>query len=302
MTVTSGEDGLFQFEQVPVGDWIVREIRQPEGYVLCEELFPVTITEDAQVIEIEIINEWVRGNLTLTKYDADYPENKLTGAVFEVYRDTNNDETWDDGDELIGTMEETSEGIYWMQDLKYGGYFVREKTAPEGFVLDENAYYTFIDTDGATYEIENEAGKGFLNQAQRGSLKIVKTTDDGKVEGFAFRVTGAGGYEENFTTDANGEIFIENLRIGEYVITEMENEASKGYKIADPVTVTLVADETLTVNVHNDKIIVDVPKTGDDTNLALWIGLMALGVTGVGVTGLVYLKGKKSKKAKNNVQ
>lgn len=161
MTVTSGEDGLFQFEQVPVGDWIVREIKQPEGYVLCEELFPVTITEDAQVIEIEITNEWVRGNLTLTKYDADYPENKLTGAVFEVYRDTNNDETWDDGDELIGTMEETSEGIYWMQDLKYGGYFVREKTAPEGFVLDENAYYTFIDTDGATYEIENEAGKGF---------------------------------------------------------------------------------------------------------------------------------------------
>ena len=131
----------------------------------------------------------------------------------------------------------------------------------------------FIDTDGATYEIENEAGKGFLNQAQRGSLKIVKTTDDGKVEGFAFRVTGAGGYEETFTTDANGEIFIENLRIGEYVITEMENEASKGYKIADPVTVTLVADETLTVNVHNDKITVDVPKTGDDTNLALWIGL-----------------------------
>src|SRR5699024_9297846 len=74
MTVTSGEDGLFQFEQVPVGDWIVREIKQPEGYVLCEELFPVTITEDAQVIEIEITNEWVRGNLTLTKYDADYPE------------------------------------------------------------------------------------------------------------------------------------------------------------------------------------------------------------------------------------
>lgn len=82
MTVTSGEDGLFQFEQVPVGDWIVREIKQPEGYVLCEELFPVTITEDAQVIEIEITNEWVRGNLTLTKYDADYPENKLTGCCF----------------------------------------------------------------------------------------------------------------------------------------------------------------------------------------------------------------------------
>ncbi len=67
-----------------------------------------------------------------------------------------------------------------------------------------------------------------------------------------------------FTTDANGEILIEGLRIGEYVVTELENGASEGYEIAEPVTVTLVANETLTVNVHNNKITVDVPKTGDE--------------------------------------
>lgn len=50
--------------------------------------------------------------------------------------------------------------------------------------------------------MENEAGKGFLNEAMKGSLKIVKTTDDGKVEGFAFRVQGANGYDMTFTTDA----------------------------------------------------------------------------------------------------
>ena len=182
---------------------------------------------------------------------------------------------------------------YWMTELEYGGIFVKEKTAPTGFVMDENAYYVFIDTDGKTYEIENEAGKGFINQALKGSLKIIKTTSDGKKEGFAFRVTGANGYDMTFTTDANGELFIENLRVGEYVVTELQNSASEGYKIADPVTVTLVANETLTVNVHNQKVTVDVPKTGDDANLALWISLMCVGLVGAGVTVFFYLRKRR---------
>lgn len=113
----------------------------------------------------------------------------------------------DDEDELIGEMEETSDGVYWMEDLVYDGYFVKEKVAPEGFVLDENTYYVFIDTDGETYEVENEAGKGFLNEAMKGSLKIVKPqmTESRR---FAFRVQGANGYDMTFTTDANGEILL----------------------------------------------------------------------------------------------
>jgi len=293
MTAVSDEEGAFRFDKVPVGNWIVREIAQPEGYVLCEELFPVSISENEQVIEIRIGNERVRGSVTLTKYDADYPDNKLSGAVFEVWRDTNENKKLDDGDELLGVMEETSEGVYWMTDLLYGGVFVKEKTAPDGFVLDENAYYVFIDTDGKTYEVENEAGKGFLNEAQKGSLKIIKTTSDGKKEGFAFRVTGPNGYDMTFTTNADGEILIESLRIGEYVVTELQNSASEGYKIADPVTVTLVADETLTVKVHNEKVTVEVPKTGDDSNLFLWIALMAVGAAGAGATVFFYLKKKR---------
>ena len=44
---------------------------------------------------------------------------------------------------------------------------------------------------------------------RRGTLKIVKTSSDGKVKGFAFRVTGANGYDMTFETDKNGEIVIE---------------------------------------------------------------------------------------------
>jgi len=293
MTAVSAEDGGFSFEKVPVGNWIVCEIEQPQGFVLSKDLFPVTVKEQGQIIEVKIANDLICGSITLTKYDADYPENKLSGAVFEVYRDVNSNKTLDKDDMLIGTMEETSAGVYWMKDLEYGGVLVKEKTAPEGFMLDEKAYYVEIDTDGKTYTVENEAGKGFLNQALKGSLKIIKTTSDGKKEGFAFRVTGANGYDMTFTTDANGEIFIENLRIGEYTVTELKNSASEGYKIADPVKVTLVANETLTVKIHNDKTKVDVPKTGDDARLVLWISLFGFAVAGVGCAAFFYLKKRK---------
>ena len=215
----------------------------------------MNIAEDAQVIELEVTNDPIRGSITLTKYDADYPDNRLTGAVFEVYRDVNGDKVLDDGDELLGEMDDEGEGVYWMRELDAGGYLVREAEAPEGYVLDETAYYVEITTDGEVCVVENEAGVGFLNQPLRGALKIVKTTDDGRVE---------------------------------------------GYEIAEPVTVTLVANETLTVNVHNNKITVDVPKTGDGS-LTPWIILIAAGLAGIaGVSAYcyfgVYRKGKGGKR------
>lgn len=300
LTATSGEDGVFVFENLPIGDYIVRELTAPAGYVLSEELHQVSIAEDEQVIELEVTNDPIRGSITLTKYDADYPDNRLTGAVFEVYRDVNGDRVLDDGDELLAEMDDEGEGVYWMRELEAGGYLVRESQAPEGYVLDENAYYAEITTDGEVCVVENEAGVGFVNQPLRGALKIVKTTDDGRVEGFAFRVSGVNGYDMTFTTDANGEILIEGLRIGEYVVTELENGASEGYEIAEPVTVTLVANETLTVNVHNNKITVDVPKTGDDS-LTPWIILIAAGLAGIAGVGAycyfaVYRKGKGGKR------
>ena len=296
LTAVSAEDGRFRFEKIPAGNWLMREIEQPKGFVLSEELFPVTVKEQGQVIEIKIANKLIRGSVTLTKYDADYPENKLSGAVFEVYRDVNGNKALDKDDVLLGAMEESSAGVYWMKNLEYGGVLVREKTAPEGFIPDEKAYYVEIDTDGKTYTVENEAGKGFINRALKGSLKIIKTTSDGKKEGFAFRITGANGYDMTFTTDAKGEIFIEKLRIGEYTVTELKNSASEGYKIADPVKITLVANETLTVKIHNDKTKVDVPKTGDDAELMLWISLLGLTAAGVGCTAFFYLKKRRTGK------
>ena len=290
-TTVTAADGSFSFEKVPYGTWVIREIESPTGFVLSEEEITVTIGAVDEVVEIELVNYFIKGNIELTKVDKDYPDNKLTGAEFEVYTDTNGDGKLDSGDKLLGTMTELDGGVYQMKELRYGKYLVREKTAPTGFVLDENVYSVSIEENGKTYIVENEAGVGFVNAAQKGSLKIVKTSSDGKVEGFSFRVTGADGYDQTFKTDKNGEIFIEGLRIGEYTVSEVNDSVSAEYILPADKQAAVKVGATTIVEMHNE--LRDTPKTGDDFNIALWVSLAAASVLGAGVLGFVGFKKKK---------
>ena len=290
---TSKDDGSFSFAKVPYGTWIIREIESPKGYVLSEEEIAVTIGKVDEVVEIELVNYFIKGNIALTKVDEDYPDNKLSGAVFEVYSDTNGDGKLDKDDTLLGEMKELDCGVYQMSELRYGKYLVKETKAPTGFVLDENVYAVSIEENGKTYTVENKAGVGFINAAQKGSLKIVKTSSDGKVEGFSFRVTGVD-YDQTFKTDKNGEIVIEGLRIGDYTVSEVSDKASAEYILPADKQATVKVDATAIVQMHNE--FRDTPKTGDDFNLGLWVSLAALSVVGAGVLGFVGYKNRKKKK------
>ena len=295
LTAVSKEDGGFSFADVPYGNWLVREIEAPTGFVLSDETFAVTVDKDGTVIEVEIENTRIRGTVQLTKVDKDYPDNKLTGAEFTVYRDSNDNKELDADDERLGTLTETGIGVYEMSDLLYGGYFVKETKAPAGFYLDDNAYYFEIVEDGKTVTVENEAGKGFVNTPQVGSLKIIKTSSDGKIEGFSFRVTGPNGYVGVFTTDKNGEIIIENLRIGEYVVSEVSDGASSAYILPADKTASVFEGAVTKVEMHNE--LRDTPKTGDDSNPALWLALLGISAAGAAVLGVVGFRKRRKEGA-----
>ena len=113
----------------------------------------------------------------------------------------------------------------------------------------ENA--VFIEADGMTYSVENKAGVGFVNNAMTGSLKIIKTSSDGKVEGFSFRVTGPNGYDKTFVTDKNGEILIEGLRIGEYTVSEVVDGVSSAYSRPSDKKANVMTDSTTIVEIPN---------------------------------------------------
>jgi len=282
LTAFSAADGSFSFTGVPYGEYVVREIAAPEGYVTDDTPYAVKIDADGAVVEIEAVNTRIRGSVQLTKVDRDYPDHYLTGAEFEVYRDG----------ELVGTLEELSDGVYRLDGLAYGDYTLKETKAPAGFSLDEQTYAFSITENGGTVIVENEAGKGFVNAAQTGSLRIEKTSEDDRLQGFTFRVSGTdvtgNAFSKDYVTDENGQIKIDGLRIGDYVVSEVSNEANKAYVLPPDVTVTVHEGKTVVAKFHNQlKPVTDIPKTGDSTDLTLWAALAGASLLSAGAAAVV---------------
>ena len=252
-------NGKFELAELPTGKYTITEINNAEGYLPKTQVKTITVTKDATA-SAEFVNKVIVGNVTLTKVDEDYPENKLTGAVFTVYKS--------DKKTVVGTMKETETGVYSLEGLVYGEYYVQETKAPEYFVRDVNFYYFQIVNDGETVEVSNdELGKGtFINSPAKGEIKIVKTSYDNKVEGIHFEVTGktftGQPFSKIYTTDENGIIRINDLRAGEYTIHEVKDEASAGYLLPEDKQLTIDRDGAMLVaNMHNSKL-PDNPPTG----------------------------------------
>ena len=252
-------NGKFELTELPTGKYTITEINNAEGYLPKTQVKTITVTKDATA-SAEFVNKVIVGNVTLTKVDDDYPENKLTGAVFTVYKS--------DKKTVVGTLKETETGVYSLEGLVYGDYYVQETKAPEYFVRDVNFYYFEIVNDGETVEVSNdELGKGtFINSPQKGEIKIVKTSYDNKVEGIHFEVTGktytGQTFKKTYTTDKNGIIRINDLRAGEYNIHEVNDEASAGYLLPEDKQLTIDRDGAMLVTeMHNSKI-PDNPPTG----------------------------------------
>ena len=252
-------NGKFELAELPTGKYTITEINNAEGYLPKTQVKTITVTKDATA-SAEFVNKVIVGNVTLTKVDDDYPENKLTGAVFTVYKS--------DKKTVVGTMKETETGVYSLEGLVYGEYYVQETKAPKYFVRDVNFYYFQIVNDGETVEVSNdELGKGtFINSPQKGEIKIVKTSYNNKVEGFKFEVSGTTytgqTFKKTYTTDKDGIIRITDLRAGEYTIHEVKDSASAGYLLPEDKQLTIDRDGAMLVaKMHNDKI-PDNPPTG----------------------------------------
>lgn len=256
LSCSSDASGSFFFENIPFGHWLLREIRQPEGFLLSDEVFDVEITEDGQHITYLLENEFIKGNVSLTKVDADYPDNKLSGAEFSIFADSNGNKEFDAGDVLIGRLQESEEapGTYTMENLRYGVYFCIESKAPEYFVQDSTPRYFEIREHGKTVTISTNS-KNYLNQPQTGSLKILKTSEDEIIRGRTFRVTGTAltgqHYSREFTTDENGEIFVSGLRVGSYTVSEIGSGSTVQYVLPPDQQVTIGYGDTATAEFYN---------------------------------------------------
>ena len=169
-TLQEGDTGVYTLDSLPYGKFFLHEDKAPEGFVQDNIYYPFEIKEDGQIVNFETVpgkdfpNKPIKGTVTTTKVDATNPQHKLSGAVFEIYRDADGDGRYTEGvDTLIGRMDEIGTGFYSLSDLVYGKYLIYEAQAPANFVRD-TIYYPFsITEDGQTVTFETIPGKDFPN-------------------------------------------------------------------------------------------------------------------------------------------
>ena len=169
-TLQEGDTGVYTLDSLPYGKFFLHEDKAPEGFVQDNIYYPFEIKEDGQIVNFETVpgkdfpNKPIKGTVTTTKVDATNPQHKLSGAVFEIYRDADGDGRYTKGvDTLIGRMDEIETGFYSLSNLVYGKYLIYEAQAPANFVRD-TIYYPFsITEDGQTVTFETIPGKDFPN-------------------------------------------------------------------------------------------------------------------------------------------
>ena len=167
-TVTTDENGKFVFENVEYGKYIIAEIQPPEGYILTNQIYPVEISQNTQ-ISITIVNVKIKGIVEIEKYDS-LTDEKLSGAEFTVFTDTNGNGKFDEG-EQYGVLEEVETGLYRLENIPYGNYYLKETKSPDGYYIDDNYYNFKIENNGEVVKItNNDSSDKFVNQ------KITTTT------------------------------------------------------------------------------------------------------------------------------
>ena len=241
-TVVSDDDGSFNFEEIIFGNYLVKEIESPTGYVLSDETFPIVISEDGDVIEITIKNEKIRGSVQVKKYDLTNKSKALNGAVFEIFADKNGNEKFEnDTDKSYGFLNETGSGIYQLDGVEYGGYFLKETVAPAGYVIDENYYYFEIRENGEIVNVSNDKSSDkFFNDVIRGNVNGLKINADDKTElqGALIGLFDADETEfteknaiETVTSDKDGSFKFTDIVYGKYKVAEIE--APEGFVLSE---------------------------------------------------------------------
>ena len=143
-TAVSDASGAFDFADVVFGNYLLRELEAPAGYVLSGEIFEVRITGNNVVIELgNLKNKPVTGELELTKLDVSTGK-PLPNAGFRI-KDA-------DGNVMIeGYTDEHGIARF---TLGYGEYTYEEFAAPEGYLLDTTPHAFAITEDGQLIKAE----------------------------------------------------------------------------------------------------------------------------------------------------
>ena len=304
MTAVSDENGYFEFDEIPYGEYIVREIEAPTGYILSGESYPVTVCEDGETITIRTVNKPI--TVEVSKVDV-YGE-ELIGADMQLENADGEiiDEWISDGTNHIVT------------ELPAGDYTLKEIAAPDGYVIATDIEFEVF-ADG-TIKIRNvdstaisEDGNPLIVMVDDTTkVKISKRdiTTDKELPGATLQIIDEDGNVVEEWVSADEAHLVEGKLIAGKEYTLREIIAPDGYEIANEIKFTVNEDGSVTEVVMYDEltpdletpptVIIDIPHTGVSADNSAELYLVATAV--IMVFGMVICKKNDKEQRKDDVK
>lgn len=239
---TNKEGYLITPEKLPYGDYTLKEVQAPYGYILDDTPIPFSISQEnsstdtgVTIVKVKAKDMAQKGVINITKtgeifssveenkgvYTPKYSVGNLKGAVFEVY--AAEDITTLDGTvryeqgTLVDTVTTDNDGVAKSKELYLGKYTVIEKTAPNGYVHNATKYDAELNYAGQNVSVTS-TDLSVYNERQKVSVSLKKVMAEDKT----------------FSIGNNGEIT--SVRFGIYADEDIK--ASNGDVIPKDALIT----------------------------------------------------------------
>ena len=304
MTAVSDENGYFEFNNIPYGEYAVKEIAAPAGYIFSDEKYHVVINEDGDVIEITAENK----PITVEISKRDIYGNELVGA--EMVLENADGETVD---------KWTSDGTnHIVSRLGAGEYVLKEIAAPDGYVIATDIKFSVDIYGNVTVEnveatVTSENGNPLIvmvDDTTKVRISKQDVTTGKELPGTTLQIIDEDGnvVEEWVSTDETH--FIEGKLIAGKEYTLRETIAPDGYEIANEIRFTVNADGSVTEVVMYDEhtpdletpptVTIDTPNTGVSADNGAELYLVATAV--IMTFGMLICKKNDKKQRKDDVK
>lgn len=287
-------NGYARSEKIPYGTYVVKETVFPDGFTSSGTTsWTVTVNKSQNgLVTINAVNKLKTGYIDIIKTDED-TGSTLKGAVYGIYSDSS-------CTKLVEKMTTDANGYAKSNALTIGTYYVKEITAPTGYVISKKVTTAVVKSDETTHvkptDKEQMASLTIYKEGEvltgwNGSNFVYETK---KLQGVTFMVkAGADIYKSDGTkvynkgdivasdlkTGSDGKVVLSNLHLGTYVVTETAsidgytlNTESKTVEIKYKDQTVNVEYASTTVKNVKQKATVSVEKIDDDTKNGLFGG------------------------------
>ncbi|WP_434166145.1 SpaA isopeptide-forming pilin-related protein [Bacillus thuringiensis] len=242
-TVTTNEKGIAEVKDLPLGDYFVKEISAPEGYIKVDTPVKVTI-DSTNVIELVMKNakKVENGQFKLLKKDSESGQ-LLPGAKFDVV---------DKDGKVVETLITDDKGEALSEQLPVGTYTLKEVEAPKGYELSSSSVSVDVEANKVvTVDVLNKK----IPEKVTGQFEIVKVDAEDKTKVLSdaeFEVYKDGKKVDTLRTDKTGKVISQKLEPGKYTLKE--TKAPQGYKLLkEEIEVVVEANKVVEVQVENAK-------------------------------------------------